>query len=184
VTTNKTNAKAEKLLRHAADSGICEEEREAFLQKARDLIDGYEKDDDDVPEVFEGLPDPVLYPRSFNDVANGKRLVEYHGENIRFCRALENENGWLIWDGSRWKPDELGAVIEVAKDTADRIHQEATAVQDEANKLIRRGVETDDARLLDIGLWWASIADRAEAWARSSHSGSHIREMVKLSQWM
>ena len=48
------------------------------------------------------------------DASNADALVERHGENIRY---VAQDKMWLVWDGSRWEPDALGKVHELAKDT-------------------------------------------------------------------
>ena len=49
-------------------------------------------------------------------------------------------------------------------------------------KLILRGVRTGSAKDVILGMWWQWIAVEAERWANQSHSGAHIREMVRLAQ--
>jgi putative DNA primase/helicase len=56
-----------------------------------------------------------------SDIANAQRLVRTHGADIRFTP----ERGWLVWDGTRWAPDEKAlAVAAKAKDVALAIFDE------------------------------------------------------------
>lgn len=63
----------------------------------------------------------------FNDVDNAGRLVARHGENFRVAPGL----GTLAYDGARWRPDDLGAFNEAAKETARAIPAEARFIDDE-----------------------------------------------------
>ena len=56
------------------------------------------------------------------DLGNAKRLVHYHGEDLRYCFAWKV---WLVWNGKRWVRDETGEIHRRAKDIVDRILQEA-----------------------------------------------------------
>ena len=61
------------------------------------------------------------------DIANARRLVEMHGDKIRFCHPWKK---WLIWDGTRWKEDITGAIRRLAKNVADAVWVEAALFQD------------------------------------------------------
>ncbi|MBM3957542.1 MAG: hypothetical protein FJ313_05770, partial [Gemmatimonadetes bacterium] len=58
---------------------------------------------------------------------NAERLVARYGEAIRYCKAAGT---WYIYDGMRWRPDVLDAVMEFAKTTARGIHTEAADADD------------------------------------------------------
>lgn len=64
----------------------------------------------------------------YTDLKNARRLVTCHGDNIRYHAGRKQ---WLIWDGVRWQPDNTGAVMRLAKETVDAMHQEALAMHDE-----------------------------------------------------
>lgn len=49
------------------------------------------------------------------DIANAEKLIELHGHNLRHVGTWGK---WLVWDGTRWPIDELGGIVECAKDTA------------------------------------------------------------------
>lgn len=55
------------------------------------------------------------------DLANARRLVNQHGADLLYSRAL----GWLVWDGRRWKEDGTGAAMRRAKATVRSIWSEA-----------------------------------------------------------
>lgn len=90
---------------------------------------------------------PFVEASGFNDtdIANGVRLVERHGRDLRYTAATD----WLVWDGTRWKIDEKSVQVQArAKNTALAIYEEiATAFnRDEVFKHAkysegRRGIE-------------------------------------------
>jgi len=69
------------------------------------------------------------------DVGNATRLVRQHGETLRFVTAWGR---WLIWNGRRWAPDEVGAVTKLAKATAATIYAEAAGAPDHERTWIAR----------------------------------------------
>jgi P4 family phage/plasmid primase-like protien len=89
------------------------------------------------------------------DLGNARRLVKQHGENLRYCHLWGK---WLVWDGKRWKKDETGAVLRLAKNTVRSIYAEAAEEPEEA---IRR-----------------KIADHA----RKSESALRIKAMITLAE--
>lgn len=54
------------------------------------------------------------------DMVNARRLVRRSGEMIRYTP----EAGWLVWDGRRWRVDDLGEIQALAKDAALSIFDE------------------------------------------------------------
>jgi putative DNA primase/helicase len=52
------------------------------------------------------------------DRANSRRFLKRYRENVRFCHAWKS---WLIWDGTRWRIDNDGAVMRLAMDVADSV---------------------------------------------------------------
>ncbi|WP_339908276.1 DNA primase family protein [Symmachiella dynata] len=58
------------------------------------------------------------------DIANARRLVRKHGDDIGYCHAWKK---WLVWDGTRWAVDQTAEIVRRAKDISDEIWQEAKA---------------------------------------------------------
>src|SRR5215207_5256602 len=84
-----------------------------------------------------------------------ERLADRHGANLRYCHPWGK---WLVYDGTRWRVDDRGAVVRLAKDTARSIFGEAReAPSDAASKQLGK-------------------------WASSSLSESKLRAMISLSQ--
>ncbi len=80
----------------------------------------------------------------FTDVGNAERLVQCHGEDLRFCHPW---NSWLVWDRVRWMKDEKGAVIRRAKETIQSIYIEAHEAPTQSNReaLAKHAVRSESA---------------------------------------
>ena len=89
------------------------------------------------------------------DTGNAERLADRHGANLRFCHPWGR---WLAYDDTRWRVDDRGAVVRLAKDTARSIFAEAKEAPD------------DEA------------AKRLGKWAGASLSESKLRAMISLAQ--
>jgi P4 family phage/plasmid primase-like protien len=59
-------------------------------------------------------PEPYL-PPALTDTGNAELFAQLHGENVRFVPAWKS---WLVWDGQRWRRDDLETVGTLAKDVA------------------------------------------------------------------
>jgi putative DNA primase/helicase len=74
---------------------------------------------------------------TIGDIANGRRFVQMHGENVRYVPPWKR---WLTWDGVRWSKDVDVAVERMAKETSDTIWDVAksgnsTALAAEAKRI-------------------------------------------------
>jgi putative DNA primase/helicase len=58
------------------------------------------------------------------DLGNAERLIARHGSRIRYADAT----GFLVWDGTRWKPDDTRELYRMAADTARAIRAEAAVL--------------------------------------------------------
>ncbi len=56
------------------------------------------------------------------DSGNARRLVDAHGKDLKYCPPFGK---WLVWDGTRWKPDTDGEIMRRAKAALKAIYQEA-----------------------------------------------------------
>ena len=50
------------------------------------------------------------------DRRNAEILIEQHGDDIRYLHAWQK---WMIWDGTRWKQDQSGAIMKLAHSVSD-----------------------------------------------------------------
>jgi putative DNA primase/helicase len=90
-----------------------------------------------------------------NDAGNAERLADRHGANLRYCFPWGK---WLVYDGTRWRVDDRGAVVRLAKETARAIFEEAKEAGDD------------------------ETAKRLGKWATTSLSESKLRSMISLAQ--
>jgi len=58
---------------------------------------------------------------SLSDDGNARRLMHRYGRDLRYCFQTE---AWYVWDGQRWKRDEIGLIREIAKDAMVRVSYE------------------------------------------------------------
>lgn len=61
----------------------------------------------------------------FTDTGNAARYAKIYGDLVRYVPAWDK---WLIWDGSRWAPDDRLAVRRYASKVVETIVREAQAI--------------------------------------------------------
>ncbi len=86
---------------------------------------------------------PLRNPEGHTDTDNGYRFVAKHGEDARYVGPWEK---WLLWDGARWKHDQLLAIDKKAKQVAEGMVQEARALlksakDEDAKKLALKALD-------------------------------------------
>jgi len=91
----------------------------------------------------------------FTDLGNAKRLVRKFGKDMRYCYKWRT---WLVWAGKRWRRDDSGRVMQMAKDTITGLYQEASGVTDKSNRK-------------DL-----------VSWAVKSESNQRLEAMIKLTR--
>jgi putative DNA primase/helicase len=94
-------------------------------------------------------------PLPLTDLGLAERLVDKYGQSMRYCHPWGK---WLCWDGKRWRIDESGMAMRLAKLTVRAIYLEAAAA------------ETKEE------------ADALGAFARRSESRARIEAMLALAQ--
>jgi len=90
----------------------------------------------------------------FSDAGNGERLVAEYGHKIRY---VNDERGWRIWDGVRWKADKTQEIGRLAIATIRRILTKAA----QADKL--------------------ELRDALAKWSLACESRSRLDNMVALA---
>jgi putative DNA primase/helicase len=103
---------------------------------------------------------------SLTDCGNAERLVDHHGESIRFCG---DKREWFVWNGCRWTADQ-GAVVQLAKKTI-------RAMQVERNHLLSQSEYYPDG--------WEILrrhADGLSNWAKRSEGVARIIAMLRLAE--
>jgi putative DNA primase/helicase len=96
-----------------------------IVEKLSDFRDDAKSDR---TECRKGRQLSIIKGEYFTDLGNARRLVRAHGENIRFCSTF---NAWFIWNGHRWRRDEDGEILRLAKSTIEQIFEESAGIQDE-----------------------------------------------------
>ncbi|MDP9373602.1 MAG: phage/plasmid primase, P4 family, partial [Chloroflexota bacterium] len=89
------------------------------------------------------------------DDGNARRLVARYGHLFRHCPKWGK---FLAWDGRRWRVDDTGAVMRLAKQTARALLREAADIPDDAAS---RGLTR---------------------WAQTSQSRTRLEAMVELAK--
>jgi putative DNA primase/helicase len=82
-----------------------------------------------IPEV------PGMATQSFDDfrygqtdLGNSERFIRQHGDNIRYCVETKT---WHRWNGTRWEPDTLNQIHQLAKATVKAMYAELPLETDE-----------------------------------------------------
>ena len=65
------------------------------------------------------------------DKALGETILRDHGRDIRYCDIWHK---WLLWEGGRWKPDDLRRAEHLAKATLRRLLQDAAQINDDKQR--------------------------------------------------
>ena len=110
---------------------------------------------EDCPAKKQGLRSPAgLATRlagakafKLTDLGNAERLVNRHGENIRYS---EERKKWLIWNGQVWEWDFGSKIMLLAKETARNILREAADENDDNQRkeLVKHAMRSEsEARL-------------------------------------
>jgi putative DNA primase/helicase len=96
-----------------------------------------------------------------NDSGNAQRLIDAHGEDIRYCHLWRK---WLAWDGHRWDEGATHIVTRHAEDVVSKMLQDALAIPKTEDKA------ADTERRAAIGF------------AKASGNSARIRAMMELAQ--
>lgn len=77
------------------------------------------------------VTEPEIGARTFRttEMGNGERLAFYGINSIRRCTSKGHE-GWLAWDGQRWKPSDEARIAQEAKKVVRNIYEEALQTED------------------------------------------------------
>jgi putative DNA primase/helicase len=84
---------------------------------------------------------------NLTDLGNAERLVDAHGQDIRYSHALKR---WFAWGEKHWAEDDSGAVMRHAKATARAIYGEAerAATPDHAKAIAKHAMTSQSAQRL------------------------------------
>jgi putative DNA primase/helicase len=111
------------------------------------------------------------------DTDNAQRFAWRFGAKVLYTPG----HGWLAFDGKRWLPDQLGQVVELAKETARRIADEAQHLSGDEDRLQRSkfAVQSQSKgsldRMLDLAKSLLSVQDKrldADPWLLNVENGT------------
>lgn len=94
---------------------------------------------EDPPEIDQGLehlgePPPEQLPDwiygPYNDMWNAQRLIEKHGENLKY----DVMKGWYIYDGKVWREDTLKEIRGLADDAIMALYKYEPLIADERKR--------------------------------------------------
>jgi len=109
--------------------------------------------------------DEIFDHLRLTDLGNAERLVRQHGENLRYCHALES---WFMWDGAHWGRDGNQEVARRAQITARTIRDEVAHVRP-VNKHMKGDQDRYDAEVKAI-----------KVWSKKSEGAERLGAMAKL----
>lgn len=135
----------EKELLHKVTDADKEDGERGFLLGTSQPDDGSDADARERPDEL------------CTDLGNARRLVRLHGADLRFTGA----HGWVVWDGRRWAPNDLGRVEQLAKDAVKSIWSERHLAQASGN---------------------AEQTKALTAWALKSESAPRIDALLTLAR--
>lgn len=88
-----------------------------------------------------------------SDTGNGERFAQRMRDVVRYCVG---EQRWYLWDGSRWRRDELNRIMVLTKEIVRDLYVEAATLA-------------------------AGERDRHEAWAQTSQSVGRREAMLRAA---
>jgi putative DNA primase/helicase len=146
--------------------------RQLPFLKSHDRISTVEppnKSDDDLAAELATLGE--------TDSDNAERFARRFG-----AKAMHTPGrGWLVYDGKRWRPDELSQVVELAKETARRIADEARHLDQDAARAVRSKFAAQSLgkgsldRMLDLAKSLLAVGDDrldADPWLFNVENGT------------
>lgn len=129
-----------------------------------------------------------------NDRDNGRRLVAWFGENLRYVTGL----GWLYWRGTHWARDEADLDVRLLAQTiVDKIKLEAIELEasDKQKRMLERSAEllkkkeelsTAEERVIKTaGEIMVALSKRRSsriAWAVTSGNSGKTKAMLEQAQ--
>jgi putative DNA primase/helicase len=102
------------------------------------------------------------------DLGNSRLLVKLAGHDLRWCGAMPG-TGWMVWDKSRWVPDDTQEVVRAAMEVPDAWRRRAPPEVDDT-----MGMSEEESKRQK---WRKAVL----AHASKSESSASISAMVKLA---
>ncbi len=88
-------------------------------------------------------PQDMMFPPHQTDLGNAKNLVLARGSTLRYCYPKKT---WYIWDGVRWKPDDVGLIHRRAQETVHLMFAKAGKGQPSIDKKAAKHAMRSESR--------------------------------------
>ena len=107
-----------------------------------------------------------------NDIGNAEHFAKLHGDRLKYVHAW---NKWLVWDGCRWKLDDDGTPLQLAKQTVRDIFHDGVTRHDQHSSVGGSfGERVETGRDVDAGRTRTT---------RNRRSTRHQRMVAELPKW-
>lgn len=101
------------------------------------------------------------------DLGNARILVRLTGNDVRWCPSMPGDDGWMIWDGSKWMPDTTRHVYRLA----DMVAPEWRTRAPMKNTDLTLSKEEEEAQ---------ELRKKMLAWADKCESERGYRAMIEM----
>jgi P4 family phage/plasmid primase-like protien len=99
---------------------------------------------------------------NLTDAGNGRRLVDKHKDEIRYC---VDDGEWYVWDGVRWRRDVVKKIRELSKGIAADLRNEAHNIKQPTptgdENLDKKALSQQESRKREI-VKWANQSENAD----------------------
>jgi putative DNA primase/helicase len=110
----------------------------------------------------------------FTDTTNAMRLINEHGQNIRYVAAWKK---WVVWNGTLWEMDEGGALIhEKGLEMVRNIYDELLKTAD-----YRERIDIEKAAILSESVRRRKAFVEAATWVKGLNIKS---EQLDPNPWL
>lgn len=96
-----------------------------------------------------------LRPFRHTEMGNAQRFAALYKDKVRY---VHERRKWLVWDGTRWRPDELSTIVQMAKYLVRAMYVQAGVVGD------------------------VNFSGALSEWATKCESAARLESMLRLAQ--
>jgi P4 family phage/plasmid primase-like protien len=109
---------------------------------------------------------------NLTDAGNGRRLVDKHRDEIRYC---VDDGNWYVWDGVRWRNDVVNRIRELAKGIAADIRHELDR--------LKAITSTGDSRTdVDTNVAYEVRKRELLKWANQSENADRVSKTIRSAE--
>ena len=102
------------------------------------------------------------------DLGNARRFADANTSRLRYVKS---RGQWLVWDGRRWKPDQLSSESKAAKSVVAGLYAEVASVALAQAEAVNAGSAPSNDYL-----------DGLKKWAADSAKAPRVAAMIKLAE--